>query len=70
MVTSRQPDDGLFHSLQEHQHHFKTLRAIGDCNAPGTVAAAVYDGHAAARHLESDEDVYAALFAREMPALD
>jgi len=70
MVTSRQPDDGLFQSLQEHEHRFKTLRAIGDCNAPGTVAAAVYEGHAAARHLESDEDVYAALFARELPALD
>jgi dimethylamine/trimethylamine dehydrogenase len=70
MVTSRQPEDGLFQSLQEHEHRFKTLRAIGDCNAPGTVAAAVYDGHAAARHLESGEDVYAALFAREMPALD
>jgi dimethylamine/trimethylamine dehydrogenase len=70
MVTSRQPDDGLFQSLQEHEHRFRTLRAIGDCNAPGTVAAAVYDGHAAARHLESDEDVYAPLFTREMPALD
>jgi dimethylamine/trimethylamine dehydrogenase len=70
MVTSRQPDDGLFQSLQEHEHRFRTLRAIGDCNAPGTVAAAVYDGHAAARHLESDEDVYAPLFTREIPALD
>jgi dimethylamine/trimethylamine dehydrogenase len=69
MVTSRQPDDGLFQSLQEHEHRFKTLRAIGDCNAPGTVAAAVYDGHAAARHLGSEEDVYAALYAREMPEI-
>jgi len=70
IVTSRQSDDGLFQSLQAHAHRFKTLRAIGDCNAPGTVAAAVYDGHAAARQLESDEDIYAPLFAREMPALD
>jgi dimethylamine/trimethylamine dehydrogenase len=69
MVTSRQPDDGLFQSLQQHEHRFKTLHAIGDCNAPGTVAAAVYDGHAAARYLQSDEDVYAPLFTREMTAL-
>jgi dimethylamine/trimethylamine dehydrogenase len=69
MVTSRQPEEGLFQSLQEHEHRFKTLRAIGDCNAPGTVAAAVYEGHSAARHLESEQDVYAALFEREMPEI-
>jgi len=70
MVTSRQPDDVLYHALLEQEHRFKTLRAIGDCNAPGTVAAAVYEGHSAARHLESGQDIYAPLFAREMPALD
>ena len=70
MVTSRQPDDVLYHALLEQEQRFKTLRAIGDCNAPGTVAAAVYDGHSAARHLESGQDIYGPLFAREMPALD
>ena len=70
MVTSRESDDGLFQSLQEHEHRFKTLRAIGDCHAPGTVAAAVYDGHSAARYLESEQDIYAPLFRREMTALD
>lgn len=70
MVTSRQSDDVLYQSLLEQEHRFETLRAIGDCNAPGTVAAAVYDGHSAARHLESGQDVYAPLFARELPALD
>jgi dimethylamine/trimethylamine dehydrogenase len=70
MVTSRQSDDGLYQALLEHEDRFKTLRAIGDCNAPGTVAAAVYDGHSAARYLESDQDIYAPLFAREMPTLD
>jgi dimethylamine/trimethylamine dehydrogenase len=70
MVTSRESDDGLYQDLIEGQHEFKTLRAIGDCNAPGTVAAAVYDGHSAARYLQSDEDYYAPLFRREMPALD
>jgi dimethylamine/trimethylamine dehydrogenase len=70
LVTSRQSDDVLYQALLEHEDRFKTLRAIGDCNAPGTVAAAVYDGHSAARYLESTQDIYAPLFTREMPALD
>ena len=70
LVTSRLSDDALYQALLEHEDRFTTLRAIGDCHAPGTIAAAVYDGHAAARHLGSDEDVYAPLFNREIPALD
>ena len=70
MVTSREPDGGLFDSLQAYDDQFQTLRAIGDCNAPGTVAAAVYDGHSAARYLQSGKDEYAPLFVREMPLLD
>ena len=69
LVTSRQSDDVLYQTLLEQEHRFKTLRAIGDCNAPGTIAAAVYDGHSAARYLESDQDIYAPLFAREMPEI-
>ncbi|MCP4390477.1 MAG: hypothetical protein GY802_19435, partial [Gammaproteobacteria bacterium] len=60
----------LYQALLEFEDRFKTLRAIGDCNAPGTVAAAVYDGHSAARYLESEQDIYAPLFTREIPALD
>jgi dimethylamine/trimethylamine dehydrogenase len=70
MVTSRLPEDALYQDLCEHREKFATLRAIGDCHAPSTVAAAVYDGHSAARHLESGADVYAPLFNREIPALD
>jgi dimethylamine/trimethylamine dehydrogenase len=69
MVTSRYPEDELYQALVAFEDRFKTLRAIGDCNAPGTVAAAVYDGHAAARYLESEQDYYAPLFTREMPSL-
>ena len=69
MVTSRSVDDALYQELLASADRFKTLRAIGDCHAPGTVAAAVYDGHAAARHLESDQDIYAPLFMREMPEI-
>ena len=70
LVTSREPEDGLYQALQAYADQFQTLRAIGDCNAPGTVAAAVYDGHSAARYLQSAEDIYAPLFARDMPAID
>ena len=70
MVTSRSVDDALYQELLKFNDRFKTLRAIGDCHAPGTVAAAVYDGHATARQLESDQDVYAPLFRREIPAID
>jgi dimethylamine/trimethylamine dehydrogenase len=70
MVTSRQSEDSLYQDLVAHPHRFKTLRAIGDCHAPGTVAAAVYDGHSAARYLESEADPYAVLMRREMPTLD
>ena len=69
MVTSRTAADALYQELLESEEDFKTLRAIGDCYAPGTVAAAVYGGHAAARQLESDQDIYAALFNREIPAI-
>ena len=69
LVTSRHPGDELYQSLLAHQDRFKTLQAIGDCNAPGTIAAAVYDGHLAARNLESEEDFYEPLFRREMPEL-
>ena len=70
LVTSRVSNDGLYQSLLQHRQAFKTLQAIGDANAPGTVAAVVYDGHSAARYLESGEDRYAPLFQREIPSLD
>ncbi|MFV2031626.1 MAG: FAD-dependent oxidoreductase [Gammaproteobacteria bacterium] len=69
LVTSRQPHDELYQALLAHQGRFKTLLAIGDCNAPGTIAAAVYDGHLAARNLESEVDFYEPLFRRELPEL-
>ena len=70
MVTSRAPDEQLYQSLLAHEDRFATLRVLGDCKAPSTVAAAVYDGHSAARYLESAQDEYAALFIRDIPALD
>ncbi len=70
MITSRDVDDALYQTLLESEDRFRTLRAIGDCHTPGTVAAAVYDGHAAARQLDSGEDIFAPLFRRDLPAID
>ncbi len=50
-VTARLPNDRLWHDLQAHKQQFATLRRIGDCAAPGIIAAAVYAGHKAAREL-------------------
>jgi dimethylamine/trimethylamine dehydrogenase len=69
LVTSRSPNDALYQSLLAHEESLKTLKAMGDCHAPGTVAAAVFEGHLAARELESEVDEYDALFRREIISL-
>ena len=60
LISERIPNDKLYHSLQEKSDNLseagiKTLKCIGDCLAPSTIAAAVYSGHLAARELESDQ---------------
>lgn len=50
MTTSRQPVDNLFTSLADRI----AIARIGDCVAPGTIAAAVYSGHQFARELDAD----------------
>ncbi|MGF1625815.1 MAG: FAD-dependent oxidoreductase [Alphaproteobacteria bacterium] len=53
LVTGRAPRDALLRHLQALAGNgaapWKTLHAIGDVVAPGTVAAAVYSGHNRAR---------------------
>ncbi len=60
LVTARLPNDSLYAELQEAIAAGaggapKTLRKIGDCNAPAIIAAAVYAGHRFARELEEPE---------------
>ena len=59
-VTSRMPNDGLWHALLARRDDFEargglSLQRIGDCRAPGIFAAAVYAGHMAARELGAAE---------------
>jgi dimethylamine/trimethylamine dehydrogenase len=42
-VTSRSPNDALWTKLRIHST--LNVHRIGDCNAPGLIAHAVYDGH-------------------------
>jgi dimethylamine/trimethylamine dehydrogenase len=71
-VTMRRPDDRLFHDLcrliGEGAEAPASVTRIGDCLAPGTIAAAVYSGHRFARELGAprSDDVP---FRRELPAL-
>ena len=71
-VTMRRPDDALYHALvrliEVGAAAAPTLARIGDCHAPGTIAAAVYAGHRYARELgEPKRD--GVPFRRELPSL-
>ena len=48
LVTSREPEDGLYHELQGRL----PITRVGDCLAPSTIAAAVYSGHLFAEEFE------------------
>jgi dimethylamine/trimethylamine dehydrogenase len=52
-VTARLPDEALYLALRAAPGSFKSIRAIGDCYAPSTIAAAVYAGHEYARALDA-----------------
>jgi len=59
LVTSRSPDNDLFFQLQSQLEEnsdtlIKTMSHIGDCHAPSTIAAAVYQGHRYARNFTGD----------------
>jgi dimethylamine/trimethylamine dehydrogenase len=75
MVTSRRPNNELYLALTQHQNKLAevgiaSVQAIGDCDAPSTIAAAVYDGHRAARELDAPPGDPDMPFRREQVALD
>ena len=56
LVTSRIPNDALYHELMGDEDTLadagvKRVTQIGDCYAPGIIAVAVYAGHEYAREL-------------------
>lgn len=72
MVTSRLPDVELYKQLQKLlptdalNQGSKSLRCIGDCYAPSTIAAAIYQGHQYARTFGLGSDSYSIDYKREI----
>jgi dimethylamine/trimethylamine dehydrogenase len=59
LATARLPEDGLYRALAAEPEALdragiKSLARIGDCNAPGAIVHAVYDGHRWAQALDGD----------------
>ena len=61
MVTDRIPNDALYHELKPAlvEGKLKSLRIIGDAEAPNIIAQAIFSGHLAAREFDEliDPDV-------------
>ena len=73
-VTMRRPVDQLFHDLMARPELTEggpqSINRIGDCLAPGIIAAAVYAGHRYARELGAGvNDPDRVPFRRELPQL-
>ena len=61
LVTARLPVDGLCADLQERRDEWadgglRSVRSVGDALAPGTIAAAVWDGRRYAEEMEAPTD--------------
>ncbi len=70
MVTARRPRNRLFFDLDGDPHGLasvgiKSVTRIGDCLAPSTIAAAVYEGHRYAREFGGNVDIDEVPYARE-----
>lgn len=73
LVTSREPDQALYQALHDAPQVWRdvgiqTVELVGDCLAPGTIAAAVYGGHRLGR--EFDAPAASLTMRREVPYLD
>jgi dimethylamine/trimethylamine dehydrogenase len=60
-VTSREPNDTLFHELMADPvanaaAGIASIQCTGDCKAPGLIVHAVYDGHRMARTIDSEAE--------------
>jgi dimethylamine/trimethylamine dehydrogenase len=74
LVTARLPDDRLVTDLEVRRDEWSRaglseVRAVGDAWAPGTIAAAVWDGHRYAEELDADIDPDVTPFRREVTGL-
>lgn len=76
MVTARLPDTGIYQQLKNlsdavtETDSSRSLQCIGDCHAPSTIAAAVYQGHQYARSFGLSKGSYSADYTREFVNLE
>ncbi|MEE2774313.1 MAG: FAD-dependent oxidoreductase [Pseudomonadota bacterium] len=75
LVTSRKPNDIVFEELKRQREQWKdkgikSVKIIGDANAPGPIAWATYAGHGYARMLDEDDFGDDLPFRREITKLD
>ena len=73
-VTMRDPEDALYRTLRGdpaalEAAGIRSLAAIGDCLAPGLIAAAVWGGHRYARELDAEVPLDEPAFRREVVQL-
>jgi dimethylamine/trimethylamine dehydrogenase len=72
MVSSRTPNDGLFHQLKAQDWQaagITSLKLIGDAAAPGPIAWATYAGRRYAEELDAPDPGDALSFRREIAEL-
>ncbi|MBN9029777.1 MAG: NADH:flavin oxidoreductase [Rhizobiales bacterium 63-7] len=74
LVTSRQQDDSLWQELKARESEWaengiRSIKVIGDAEAPGPIAWATYAGHRFARELDEPDIGDALPFRREVTAL-
>ena len=73
LVTERRRNTELFDALDENLEYepLNKLKLIGDAEAPGLIADAIFSGHMAARHFEKSESkIEQEYFRREIVALE
>ena len=74
MVASRLENNGVFNDLKSREAEWadagiKSVKLIGDANAPGPIAWATYAGHRYARELDGEDIGDALPFRREITEL-
>ena len=74
-MTAREPNDIIFKKLKLQREQWKdkgikSVKIIGDANAPGPIAWATYAGHGYARMLDEDDFGDNLPFRREITKLD
>ncbi|MBI5951743.1 MAG: FAD-dependent oxidoreductase [Chloroflexi bacterium] len=67
LITDRLPNDALYHELKPalNEGKLKSLRLIGDAEAPNIIAQAIFSGHLAAREFDEQIDPDATPFKVE-----